>query len=741
MRNIVSIIVSFILTFNLYPQQQSNWQNFADMKSTKDIISTNKGIWAASNGGAYFYDILTNSFKIFSKSSGLNGTELTAVGIDSYGKVWFGSVNGMIDVYSPETNSFKSILDIFNSDKISKQINDITISGDTVYVATDFGISLIDSKSYFFYDTYFKFGTFTSNIKVNSIIVSDLIYAATESGIAVQKADATNLSAPESWNVYDQTNGLPAGGGNVIIFFNGNLIAGTNSGLYSFNGTSWLSFLNFTGLKIVDLLYQANSLFILTENKVFSYDGTTSTEIWNTTSTPLKLSYQTDVGIAVATKRGLYVSNNFIYPNGPAANQFPNMTIDRNGSLWSASGKDVSGVGIYKYDGIIWTLYDTQNYPELFNNGYYSIFNSSDNSIYSGNWGNGFSKISGDKIVRYHSGNTPMVGVSNALDFVVITGFAEDSKNNIWILNLNAADRKSLYMLTPDSVWYSFGNPLEQHGAFSEVENLVIDQNGTKWYTMGNEGSLGLFYYNERGTYQDVNDDVYGYITTNKGLSSNAIYSLAIDRRGDLWVGTSLGVNIITNLSSVLSSANPQLKITTSFSVRQQTINALAVDPLNQKWLGTNQGLFLMNSDGTQLITSLNIKNSPLLSDKIESIAIDEKTGRIYVGSANGLTSFDTPSILPAENFNGLNIYPNPLILKDGNQLVTIDGLIRDTDIKITTVSGKLVRQFSSPGGRTAFWDGRDDNGNLVNSGVYIIIAFDQEGNSVETGKIAVLRE
>ena len=64
MRNIVSIIVSFILTFNLYPQQQSNWQNFADMKSTKDIISTNKGIWAASNGGAYFYDILTNSFKI-----------------------------------------------------------------------------------------------------------------------------------------------------------------------------------------------------------------------------------------------------------------------------------------------------------------------------------------------------------------------------------------------------------------------------------------------------------------------------------------------------------------------------------------------------------------------------------------------------------------------------------------------------------------------------------------------------
>jgi ligand-binding sensor domain-containing protein len=311
----------------------------------------------------------------------------------------------------------------------------------------------------------------------------------------------------------------------------------------------------------------------------------------------------------------------------------------------------------------------------------------------------------------------------------------------MWIINLNAADGKSLYMLTPDSVWYSFINPLEQHLTFSEVDNLVIDQYGTKWYTMGNEGRLGLFYFNEKGTYTDPSDDVYGYLTTSKGLTSNAIYSLAIDRRGDLWVGTSLGVNIISNLNTVLSSANPQLRITNSFSVRQQTINALAVDPLNQKWLGTNQGLFLLSTDGTQLLASLDSKNSPLLSDQIESLAIDEKTGRVYVGSASGLTSFDTPSILPVESFNGLTIYPNPLAITDGSKLVTIDGLIRNTDIKIISVSGKLVREFSSPGGRTAFWDGRDDNGDLVSSGVYIIIAFDQDGNSVETGKIAVLRE
>ena len=740
MKNIISLSVALIISVTSFPQQQSNWQNYADMKSAKDIAATSVGVWSAAQGGAYFYNTTDNSFTTYSKSSGLNGTELTAIGIDTYNKVWFGSASGLIDVFDPQTNSFRSILDISNSDKTSKKINDITIAGDTVYVATDFGISLIDSKSYLFYDTYFKFGSFTSNIKVNNILFSDLIYASTESGVVIQKVGATNLSAPEAWNVYDQSSGLPTGGTNVIGFYNSTLIAGTNSGLYTFDGFAWQPYLSLTGSKILDLLVIGNSLNILTPTNVFAFDGATLSELWSTDSQPVKLGYQGNVGLIVATKFGIYVNNNFIYPNGPAANQFPNMTVDKEGNLWSASGKDVTGVGVYKYNKSEWKIFNVENYPDLFTNAYYSIYSASDNSIYTGSWGQGFARINNDEITRFYAANTNMIGIPNNLEFIVITGFAEDSKGNIWATNLNAADSKSLYAFTQDSM-YSFRNPLEQHSGFSEVENLVIDQYGTKWYTLGNEGSIGLFYFNEKGTFNDATDDVYGYITTSKGLTSNAIFSLAIDRRGDLWVGTSLGVNIITNLNTVLSSSNPQLRISSSFSVRQQTINSIAVDPLNQKWLGTNQGLFLLSTDGTQLLAALDTKNSPLLSDQIESLAIDEQTGRVYAGTASGLTSFDTPSILPVESFNGLTIYPNPLVITDGSKLATIDGLIRNTDIKIVTVSGKLVREFSSPGGRTAFWDGRDNDGNLVSSGVYIIIAFDQEGNNVETGKIAVLRE
>ena len=169
-------------------------------------------------------------------------------------------------------------------------------------------------------------------------------------------------------------------------------------------------------------------------------------------------------------------------------------------------------------------------------------------------------------------------------------------------------------------------------------------------------------------------------------------------------------------------------------------MNDIAVDPLNQKWVGTNQGLLLVNSDGSRLLAVYDTKNSPLLSDRIISVAVDENAGIVYAGTDNSLTSFETPFIRPKEAFDELFIYPNPYILNDGSNFITIDGLIANSEIKILTISGKLISEFSSPGGRTAHWDGKDDDGNLVSSGVYIVVAFDTEGNNTVTGKVAVLR-
>jgi len=307
-------------------------------------------------------------------------------------------------------------------------------------------------------------------------------------------------------------------------------------------------------------------------------------------------------------------------------------------------------------------------------------------------------------------------------------------------LNYGAADRKNLAVLTKDSSYYHFIVPATSTLDVQAQTNLVIDQYDTKWYISNDVKNHGLIYFNENNTFNDPSDDKSAFVPS-INVNQTAVNSVVVDKRGDIWEGTNLGVNIITNTYTIATSSNPQLSISSVFILRQQNINCILVDPLNQKWVGTNQGLFLVDQDGTNLLSVYNSKNSPLLSDIILNLAIDQNTGTIYVSTDAGIISLKTTSVKPIDSFSGLRIFPSPFRIKNDTNTLTIDGLIANTDIKILTISGKLVREFSSPGGRIAYWDGRNDGGSLVSSGIYIIVAYDNEGNSVATGKIAILRQ
>lgn len=743
-------LISFIILifFSIINAQEvSNWQNYTDMKNVRSVLGTQNGLWAASSGGGFFYNSQTNNFKTLHKSEGLIGSSINAVTIDTDGKIWFGGDDGTIDVYDPLNDKMKTILDIYNSNNITKNINDLTSGGDTIFVSTDFGLSLIDSRNYVFYDTYFKFGNFQPYIKVNSALHTGLLYLATSGGAAIQKEGATNLSAPESWNSYTTQDGLPSNNVIKIIKLNNSIIAATDKGLSILNDSTWSAFLpQFNNQKINDLFLRSDSLFITTGNVLYLYENNQVTLLDDIGRSLNKLSFSNSLGLIGSTNNGVITlkDNKYLFPNGPAANQFPELSIDSYGNLWSASGKDGTGVGFYKCDGKTWTNYNHANTPQIISNDFYFVNTGPKGEVYFGNWGRGSTilKNNDSEIETFTHTNSPLIGIPNDINWVVISGFGNDSKGNLWILNYWAGDSRTLSMLTPDSTWYLFSNPSELNQSLDQHYNLAIDQFDTKWYSSTNANQLGLFYFNENHTYgQDqTSDDKYDFLTTDDRLNSNTIYSVVVDKRGDIWVGTNLGVNIITNNSSILSS-QPNLIISSVFTLRQQSVNVIAVDPLNNKWIGTNQGLIHVNSDGSSLLAIYNTQNSPLPSDEIVSLAIDENKGRIYVGTDAGLTSFDTPAIKPVDSFSKLFLYPNPFIVNDGNKQLTIDGLIKDTEIKILNIEGRLVREFTSPGGRVANWDGKDENGNFVASGIYFVVAFDQEGNNITTSKVAVLHK
>lgn len=742
MKYLSCILFVFITAYTALPQNATDWKNYTDLKPIEAIVADTSGIWAASSGGGFNYNIRTNSFFTLHKADGLSGESLTAVTVDNEGKVWFGSSDGKIDVYNPKDRTFKSILDIYNSDKIAKGINNLNISGDSIIVSTDFGISLISSKNYTFYDTFFKFGNLSSNIRVNNTIKSNTIYASLVSGVAIQKAGTQNLSAPNSWNVYTSQQGLPSDSVNKILFYKGKLIAATSRGLAQFDGTVWEKIITQLSGNINDIIAVGDTLFILSQNRISTFNNNNLTIIYNSSYPLNNLAYSSSTGLVAGGLHGIilsknFSSNKFIYPNCPESNLFYTMSVDNNGILWCASGSSQTGVGFYKFDGNQWTNYNVSNNSSVPTNAFFISYSAPDNTKYMGSWGKGFLKIKNGNFIHFDAQNTSMVG-GNDPNYLVITGFGTDSKNNLWVLNYDATNRKYLSALTTDSTWYNFSIPAMGGQSLTKNLYLAVDQYDTKWFVCTNSSKAGLYYFNENGTLNNTNDDISGYLSQSDGLNSNLISCVAVDLRGDVWAGTSAGVNIISNTGSIVESGTPQFSISSVFILHEQSINCIAVDPINQKWIGTNQGLLLVNSDGTRL-TWYNTENSPLLSNEIGSIAIDKNSGTVYVGTNQGLTSFKTSAVQPQDSFTKLFLYPSPFVLSSGMNRLTIDGLIRDCNIRIISIDGKLIKDFASPGGKVAYWNGTDKNGNLVNSGIYLVVAYTSDGNNVFTGKIAVL--
>ena len=747
MRNcILFLFVTFFIS-TVYTQQITNWKNYSDLRNVSDVVFSNGAIWSATDGGAFKYSLSDSTFKTLTKADGISGLSITSLTNDNNRNIWFGSADGAISIYDTENNSFDVIMDIANSNQVNKNINYLKIKSDTIIVSSEFGVSLIDVKNHIFYDTFFKFGSFTTNTRVNFTDKFDLFYVCTDEGLAIQKKGASNLSAPESWDTYNTLNGLPADKTYKVVKYNGSVLVATDKGLAEFDGTSWSTFLpQFNNQTVYDIQATGDSLFILTNKKVYLYRNNNTAELFSSAYDLTRLSVSPGLGIAVASPNGVLFINSsnsasYLIPNGPAANQFPSMSVSNSGVLWSASGKDGAGVGFYSYDKNTWENYNVSNLPLLPNNDVYSTYTAPDNKAYLGTWGFGFIRTDGETFKLFNRNNTGMQGTPEHPDYLVITGFGTDSRNNLWVLNYAAADRKTLSMLKQgsDTSWYHFQIPAELNRIVDQHFNLAIDPYDTKW--LSSIDASGLFYFNEMKTYTNSSDDRSGFLTNVDGLTNNNINAVVVDKRGDIWVGTDLGANIITDPGVILTSSLPSKNITSVFSLRQQSINDIAVDPINQKWIATNEGLLLVNSDGSRVLASYNSDNSPLLSNRVESIAIDEEAGIVYVGTDRGLTSFETPFLKPVESFDKLFVYPNPYTLDGTDKLLTIDGLIKDSNIKILNIDGILITEFSSPGGRIAFWDGKDKNGNMVNSGVYIIVAYDAEGSNIVTGKVAVLRK
>src|SRR5699024_6945108 len=86
----------------------------------------------------------------------------------------------------------------------------------------------------------------------------------------------------------------------------------------------------------------------------------------------------------------------------------------------------------------------------------------------------------------------------------------------------------------------------------------------------------------------------------------------------------------------------------------------------------------------------------------------------------------------------GLHAFPNR-VRPDYKGMVTISGLMRNTNVKITDVEGNLVFEATSQGG-TVQWDTRAFGKYKVASGVYFVMSNANDGTTTKVTKIMIVR-
>ena len=177
----------------------------------------------------------------------------------------------------------------------------------------------------------------------------------------------------------------------------------------------------------------------------------------------------------------------------------------------------------------------------------------------------------------------------------------------------------------------------------------------------------------------------------------------------------------------------------TQYLLNTETITSIAVDGANKKWLGTQTaGVYLVSDDGTEEVYHFTEENSPLLSNKINDVAINHETGEVFFATNKGLISYRGSATMGSDEFRDVYVYPNP-VRENYEGEITIRGLVSDVSVKITDTSGNIVYETTAEGGQ-ATWNGKNFSGQRVSTGVYLVFCSNEDGTKTHITKLLFIR-
>ncbi|WP_051621360.1 T9SS type A sorting domain-containing protein [Leeuwenhoekiella sp. MAR_2009_132] len=752
--------ILFILVF-LFPLLCIKAQSYADFWtgyfSYNTIVSISEGdaeIYAASQNSVFSYALNSNAIKTFSTIEGLTGEAISTIHYSkSTGILFVGYFSGLVDLVKPD-GSVSTLVAIRDKPAIlpsEKKINDFYENGNTLYIATGFGISLFDLARLEFDDSYF-IGDNGARIPIlQTTIFENYIYAASPTGgLRRALATADNLIDFRNWETVDSRSWL-----GIQTLENSLFGITADQNLQQLAADSFNAVASFSTLP--KQLKASDSDLIVTLNDeilLFNAQGSLISRIMSSSQYPdnfnAALTFEDQLytgtqqnGLLISSKTTLEDAIRVI-PDGPSRND-PFAIEAAPGELWVAYGDYSDAYNPYplKQRGVSnlseegWL-----NIPfnELLgaNNITNITFNPEDNSkVFMSSYNSGLLEFANKIPVQlYDETNSGLSDVPVNPTDVRINGAAFDREGNLWLTNSlvkNALAKKTGATIQGISV----EDILPDFNQINGYTQLVTDRRGFVYFGSSNRGLLG--YNPATNTFARLNAE-------RSNLPSNAVLSLAIDANGSLWMGTSAGLRVLFNPSQMFE--NPEIQAREIIIedngiavelLSEQVIRAIAVDGNNNKWIGTvSSGAFSFNANGQETLQEFNRRNSPLPSDNIQDITIDDASGEVFFATPLGLVSFRGNAVAPEETLDNARVYPNP-VRPGFNGLVTVDGLTENANIKITDLNGNLVYEEVSEGGSIQ-WDTTAFGKYRVASGVYFILITGEDATETKIVKLMIIR-
>lgn len=748
---ILLLICSFLCFTDLCRAQ---WRDCFSYRSINNILSLDDNNFLAVSSNGTFFIYSDGEIEKLSKVNGLNGTVITASA--SHNNMFaLAYDNSLIDIWN--NGSITSLSDIYlKSMSQNKTVNSLFLNDNNLIICCDFGICVADINKNEISST-----CFTSSIVYDAIVVDDVVYAALSDKVIGCNINSSDFQDQSSWNVY-----LTAEGDNV---FNRILNIDDNVFVKAFSASDYKSDLINISSKSLFVSAQGNCSVYSNFNKVCISTG------------PLNMVYGLDGSLIKESKSNDYFwsssglcfkpvdDNNFAYgdaitgafigntdtgfkhflPSCPVSNTVGRMESFGNSVIITSGGKLLYDQNCWRDGKFSIFKNNTWTQGEYYNaTDFYSIlFDPYDeNHFFIGAWYKGLYEFNSTDLKAFYTPDNstlkPISGISD-INYVRISDMVCTSSGYLFTVNNS---ENPLNIFAPDGTWHCVEN-VEALKNLNTGE-MILTKTNQVWILCG---SKGIFVWDFNNTPVDFSDDksVLFYPRNDQGnVFGTSINSISEDADGNIWIGSTEGVGVISNPSQVFESnyvaKRPVITRTENGETEAQyllsnfAVTAIETDGADRKWCGTDlSGVYLISADGTQQISHYNASNSPLPDNVISDICISESTGDVFFATNSGVGCYVSDVSKGQSSLDNVSVYPNP-VRPDFSGDVIISGLEDQTDVRITDISGRLVFKQVSQGGKIV-WDIKNLNVKRVASGVYLIMCVAAETGDTIIKKLLVI--